>query len=137
MKNYNKTKSTKAQREYLKSICRDLKIKYDGKLMDKIEVEKFIEKHKNEQRNLYIKNNKPFPPTNKQKKFIKAIVRHLGANWEGKTLEDAKKFLQYWSPIFYEHVNKMSESGEWGEHQDNGGYTKEEIDKCVRWEFSI
>jgi len=111
----NIIKSTKAQREYLKSICRDLNIKYSGKLMDREEVEAFISKHKNEQRLYYIKNNKPFPPTNKQKKFIKAIEKNLVVTWKGETLEDAKSFIKKWSPKFYRNIDRTDRNEDDGE----------------------
>lgn len=115
MKSYNPDKSTVAQRKFVKAISSTLDIKYTGKLMNKAEVQSFIQDHLKEYRRYREDNNLPIHPTNKQIKFIKSIVKHLNTEWEGETLEEAKEFLDEWIPKFWEYKKEMIDSGEWSE----------------------
>lgn len=83
---------TKLQRQYIKDIEKNLNVKYNGG-NTREDASLFISLYKEENRKFNLKNKIKTRPTGKQLRLIRSIEQTLEIKFNGKTLNEAKNFI--------------------------------------------
>ena len=123
----DKTVSTMPQRKYVRQIAKDLGIKLEKKLMKRDYCYSFIKKYKFEHLKYMKENNIPFPPSQKQLRYIKNIQKVMQHEYDDeelyqktfKTLDEANAFIAKWKNEYHKIIkeyydnNKQDEENEW------------------------
>lgn len=95
------------QIKYIADIEKNLGVKYKGG-DSSIEALKFIQLHSERNTQFNIDHNVKLPMTDKQKRFIKGIEAILQIEFNGRTLEEAKKFIERYKSEFYKTKRIMA-----------------------------
>jgi len=83
---------TKLQKKYIEDIESVLKVEYTGSNSRKY-ADLFIKKYRDKHQKYKLEKGKRFPPTGKQKRFIKEIEETLDIKFTGRTVNTASKFI--------------------------------------------